>query len=61
MNSGKASMLEHLTAGNSVHYFCLLSDEEPILSLCKLHRSRALLVVVRHVVGATAHWVAPHE
>src|SRR5271169_271898 len=35
-------------------------QEQPILSLDDLHRSRALLVVVRHIVDPTAHGVAPH-
>jgi hypothetical protein len=38
-----------------------LSDEEPILRICDVHTTRALLVVVRYVVDATADEVASHE
>ena len=39
----------------------MLLRKQPILSLSKFHRSRTFLVIVRHVVDATAYWVAPHE
>src|SRR5580700_4093503 len=38
-----------------------LSDEEPILSLHWLNRSRTFLIVVRNVVDPRAHRIAPHQ
>src|SRR5260370_19876951 len=36
-------------------------QEQPILSLDELHRSRALLVVIRHMVDPCAHGIAPNQ
>lgn len=32
-----------------------------ILSLRDLHRTRALAIVIRHVIDSSAHWIPPHE
>ncbi len=37
------------------------SDEKPILNLCDLYWSRALLVIIRHVIDSSAHWIRAHE
>jgi hypothetical protein len=34
--------------------------EESILNLCEFRRTRAFLVIVRHVVDPSAHGIAPH-
>ena len=41
-------------------FISVLSDEEPILRICDVHTTRALLVV-SYVVDATADEVAAHE
>ena len=35
--------------------------EQWVLNLGKLHRTRTLLIIVRHVIDTGAHGVAPHE
>jgi hypothetical protein len=35
--------------------------EQSILSLGKLHRCGALLVIIRHVIDSNAHRVTPHD
>ena len=47
--------------GKCGHRQRLLQREQPILSLRKFHRSRALRVVVRHVVDPTADGIAAHQ
>ena len=60
-------MMQRRGAGRMVNFDQCSEDssasplrEEPILSLDDLHRSRALLVIIRHMIDTTAYRVAPH-
>jgi len=46
---------------NQQMVFILVIVVGPILSLIESHGCRASLVVVRHMVDATAHGIAPHQ
>src|SRR5271169_1668018 len=61
-------MMQRRGAGRMVNFDQCSEDssasplrEEPILSLDDLHRSRALLVIIRHMIDTTAHWIVAHE